>query len=313
MAEICFLDGGLGQEIQTRANAAPHPLWSLKVMYDEPDVVSAVHRDFIAAGARVITANTYTASPSRLRRDGDVSQLEDIHKTALRLARTAIDEAGDHTVQLAGCLPPLVGSYVAEVSMNFDDSLRDYQQLVALQAGDVDLFLIETMSNITEALAALSAVKHAGKAGFVGLTVSDDGANTLRSGEALEDALDQLLALGPDGIMVNCSVPEAVSAAMPLLAWLPIAYGGYANGFTSIDALRPGGTVASLTARTDLGPEAYADFALSWVDAGARIIGGCCEVGPAHIAHLAERLQAQGHRLTGLPVQGGSSQGVRMV
>lgn len=302
MADIAFLDGGLGQEIQTRAKANPHPLWSVKVMYDEPDVIRAVHRDFIAAGARVITANNYTASPPRLRRDGDISQIEDIHNTALRLARTAIDEAGDPDLQLAGCLPPLVGSYVAEVSMGFDASLLDYRQLVSLQEQHVDLFLIETMSNITEARAALTAVKETGGAGFVSLTVSDDSSNTLRSGEALSDALDQLLPLGPDGIMVNCSLPEAVSAAMPVLAGLPVPYGGYANGFTSIDALKPGGTVASLSARSDLGPEAYAEFALSWVEAGATIIGGCCEVGPAHIAHLADRLRDGGHRLTGLPL-----------
>ena len=60
MAEIAFLDGGLGQEIQNRAKADPHHLWSVKVIYDEPELVSAVHLDFIAAGARVITANTYT-------------------------------------------------------------------------------------------------------------------------------------------------------------------------------------------------------------------------------------------------------------
>ena len=64
MADIAFLDGGLGQEIQTRAKASPHPLWSVKVMYDEPEIVSAVHRDFILAGARVVTINTYTASVS---------------------------------------------------------------------------------------------------------------------------------------------------------------------------------------------------------------------------------------------------------
>ena len=302
MTDIHFLDGGLGQEIQNRATARPHPLWSVKVMYDEPDVVSAVHRDFISAGARVITANTYTASPPRLRRDGDISQIGDIHNTALRLARAAIDKADDPALQLAGCLPPLVGSYVAEVSLDFEASLADYRQLVALQKDEVDLFLIETISNIAEARAALTAVKEAGTPGFVGLTICDDNSNRLRSGEELSDALDQLLPLGPDGIMVNCSLPEAVSAAMPVLAGLPVPFGGYANGFTSIDALRPGGTVASLSARTDLGPEAYADFACSWVEAGATIIGGCCEVGPAHIAHLADRLRNDGHRLTGLPV-----------
>ena len=75
----------------------------------------------------MITANTYTASPPRLRRDGDLSQIADIHNTALRLARTAIDEADDSALQLAGCLPPLVGSYVAEVSMDFEASLADYR------------------------------------------------------------------------------------------------------------------------------------------------------------------------------------------
>ena len=215
MTDIHFLDGGLGQEIQNRATARPHPLWSVKVMYDEPDVVSAVHRDFISAGARVITANTYTASPPRLRRDGDISQIGDIHNTALRLARAAIDKADDPALQLAGCLPPLVGSYVAEVSLDFEASLADYRQLVALQKDGVDLFLIETISNIAEARAALTAVKEADTPGFVGLTICDDHSNRLRSGEALSDALDQLLPLGPDGIMVNCSLPEAVSAAMP--------------------------------------------------------------------------------------------------
>ena len=302
MAEIAFLDGGLGQEIQNRAKADPHPLWSVKVMYDEPELVSAVHSDFIAAGARVITANTYTASPPRLRRDGDVNQIEDIHNTALRLVHNAVFEAGDDTLQIAGCLPPLVGSYVAEVSMDYEKSFADYCQLVSLQAPHVDVFLIETMSNITEAKAALDAVKETAVPGYVGLTITDDGTNTLRSGETLEQAIEQLLPLGPAGLMINCSMPEVVSAAMDQLKDLPIPFGGYANGFTSIDALRPGGTVASLSARSDLSPDAYADFACSWIDSGARIIGGCCEVGPAHIAHLAKRLQQDGHHLTGLSV-----------
>ena len=195
MAEIAFLDGGLGQEIQNRAKADPHPLWSLKVMYDEPELVSEVHRDFITAGARVITANTYTASPPRLRRDGDVSQIQDIHNTALRLVRDVVDEAGDDTLQIAGCLPPLVGSYVAEVSMDYEASLADYRQLVSLQASAVDVFLIETMSNITEAKAALAAVKETAVPGYVGLTITDNGTNTLRSGETLEQAIEQLLPL----------------------------------------------------------------------------------------------------------------------
>ena len=79
-----------------------------------------------------------------------------------------------------------------------------------------------------------------------------------------------------------------------MLAASGLRCGGYANGFTAIDALVPGGNVDALSARTDLGPEAYGDFAMSWIDAGASIVGGCCEVGPAHIAHLHQRLVAAG-------------------
>ena len=65
MADIIFLDGGLGQEINKRSSKTKsHPLWSLKVMYDEPEIVSKVHLDFINAGAKVLSLNTYTATPT---------------------------------------------------------------------------------------------------------------------------------------------------------------------------------------------------------------------------------------------------------
>ena len=81
---------------------------------------------------------------------------------------------------------------------------------------------------------------------------------------------------------------------MPLLTGKGIPVGAYANGFVNIaDTFdRVGATVDMLEARKDLGPEAYAGFAQKWVDTGATIIGGCCEVGPAHIAHLAKRFGA---------------------
>ena len=92
---------------------------------------------------------------------------------------------------------------------------------------------------------------------------------------------------------MNCSIPEAVSQAMPILAGHGLTLGAYANGFTKITNGFASGktTVDLLTARTDLGPDAYADFAQSWVDMGATIIGGCCEVGPAHIAELVRRFK----------------------
>jgi S-methylmethionine-dependent homocysteine/selenocysteine methylase len=90
--------------------------------------------------------------------------------------------------------------------------------------------------------------------------------------------------------LVNCSRPEAVDAALPELVALGGTVGAYANGFPAVDALEHGGTVDVLGVRDDLGPARYAEFALRWVEAGAAIVGGCCEVGPAHIAALRDRL-----------------------
>ncbi|TJW66714.1 MAG: homocysteine S-methyltransferase, partial [Mesorhizobium sp.] len=101
--------------------------------------------------------------------------------------------------------------------------------------------------------------------------------------------------------LVNCCRPEAVSAALPELIALGGPVGAYANGFTAVEALKHGGTVDVLHARHDLDPEAYAGQAIGWVEAGAHIVGGCCEVGPAHIAALRGRLEQAGHKISGVP------------
>ena len=99
--------------------------------------------------------------------------------------------------------------------------------------------------------------------------------------------------------LLNCSRPEAISASGARSARRRRPLGAYANGFTAIDSLKPGGTVKSLEARHDLGPDEYAQFALGWVRDGARIVGGCCEVGPDHIAALRNALIANGHEPSG--------------
>ena len=303
MTDIVFLDGGLGQEINKRSPNDSHPLWSVKVMFDAPEIVEAVHRDFINAGARVISVNTYTATPTRMQREGFGERFLDAHTIAIEIVRRAITRAekADGSLQVAGCLPPLVASYVSEVSKDYQASLTEYRQIVEAEKNGVDVFLIETMSNITEASAAIDAAQASGKPVYVGLTLSDDCSDTLRSGEQLSDAIGLLSAKKPDGILLNCSIPEAITQAMPILADSGLPFGGYANGFTSIDKLKPGGTVDVLQARKDLPPETYADIVEHWIKLGATIVGGCCEVGPVHIRYLADRLMASGFRLTAFP------------
>ena len=140
---------------------------------------------------------------------------------------------------------------------------------------------------------------------WVALTVDDDRSGRLRSGESLDEAVRALEPLGIDALLLNCSTPEAIDAAWPGLAGATVPTGVYANAFTSIAALEPGGTVAVLEARTDLGPQAYAERAAGWVERGATIVGGCCETTPAHVRALAGRQAtsslADVTRASGLP------------
>lgn len=294
--EIVLLDGGMGQELRRRSRRPASPLWSAQVMLDEPHLVVAAHRDFIDAGARVITVNTYSATPQRLARDGDPSLFESLHAAALSAARRARRESGQD-VRLAGCLPPLVASYHPDVVPDEATCLQGYRRMVESQAGAVDLFLCETLSLAREARAATTAAVESNLPVWTSFTVDDGDGTRLRSGEPLAEAAQEAVAAGAERVLVNCSVPEALTTAMGELAGLGVPFGGYANGFVSAVALKPGGTVDALESRTDLDPEAYADHALGWVEQGATVVGGCCEVGPAHIAALADRLTAAGHRL----------------
>tara|TARA_B100000787_G_scaffold148320_1_gene119750 strand:+ start:14 stop:919 length:906 start_codon:yes stop_codon:yes gene_type:complete len=292
---ITLLDGGMGQELLKRSSKDITPLWSTQVMIDEPDIVRDVHIDYIFAGARVITLNAYTMTPERLARDGQIEDFEKLQVAAINAAISAREAAGIPEVKIAGCLPPLVASYHAEVTPKYEAMLKSYSKIVAIQAPHVDVFLCETMSSIAEAKAALVAAKESGLPVWVSLTIEDNDQGLLRSGEALSDAVSMLDEFGADAKLLNCSKPEAILASWSKMKSDQGLTGAYGNGFTSVDSLKPGGTVKSMQSRTDLGPAAYAEFAMEWVTNGAGLIGGCCEVGPAHIAELSKRLTENGY------------------
>lgn len=295
MSAITLLDGGLGQEIYRRAGKPAHPLWSVRVMMERPEIVASVHQDFIRAGSRVITTNNYTATPTRLRRDGNLEGFAPLQRQALKIAQDSRDKLGAtaQDVQIAGCLPPLVGSYVTD-TRSFTELREEYVQLVAIQGRDVDIFLVETMADIPSARAALEAVQGSGKPVCLSLTLSDTAPRLLRSGATIEEALKAIAPYSPRAITLNCSFPETIDQGIEYLSAGDIPYGGYANGFTSVEALQPGGTVEVLSARTDLNKQQYATHALRWIHQGASVIGGCCEVGPGYIAHLRDQILAAG-------------------
>jgi S-methylmethionine-dependent homocysteine/selenocysteine methylase len=295
MSEIMLTDGGMGQELLRRSKTPPTPLWSARVLIDEPELVRDLHVDFIRAGARVITINSYAATPERLEREGVGELFEPLQKLALDLAHEAREAAGEEGVLIAGCLPPLFGSYHPSLTISYEETLETYRRIVAQEADRVDLMLCETMASADEARAAATAADESGKPVWVAWTLADDSPSRLRSGETVAAAADALADIPLAARLLNCSQPEAIDAALPELVALGGTVGAYANAFTAVDLLKHGGSVDVLAAREDLDPAAYADFAMGWVAGGATIVGGCCEVGPEHIAALRERLRSAGY------------------
>ena len=289
MTKITLLDGGVGQELIRRSGEAPTPLWSTQVMIDHPGMVAAVHADYRAAGATVQTTNTYAIHRDRLEGTG----LEDRFADLIAAALTEAQGSG----RIAGYIGPLIASYRPDIHPAHDIAVPAYAEVAALIAPRVDLFLCETVASVAHARAVLAATLPLGKPVWLSVTLDDEDGSRLRSGEPVADVLEA--AQGASALLANCSAPEAMAAAMAAFAKGDLPFGAYANGFTQItkDFLKSKPTVDALSARRDLGPDAYAHFALGWIEQGATIVGGCCEVGPAHIALLAQAIVDVGHEV----------------
>jgi S-methylmethionine-dependent homocysteine/selenocysteine methylase len=297
MSQITLLDGSIGQEIVTRAGTRPTPLWSTSVMLEKPEIVRAVHDDYFAAGATIATTNTYSVLRDRLAKHGLDDRLFALLDQAADMAVASVAAHGSG--RIAGALGPLGASYRPDICPPPDQAAAMYAENVAYLKDRVDFFLIETASSVAQAQGALMAVAGSGKPFWLSVSVMDDDGTRLRSGENVAELAGIVADYAPEAVLVNCSRPEAIAAALDVVKGFDRPFGAYANGFTRItDAfLGDDPTVAALEARRDLDPAAYGEFAMGWVDQGATIVGGCCEVGPAHIAELARQLRAAGHKI----------------
>ncbi len=282
---MMILDGGMGQELVARAGGATD-MWSLQALFDAPEMVRDVHDEFFAAGAEVATTNTYMTLPDRLDPKGLGAQLEPLTHAACRLAVAARDAHGSGLV--AGSIGPLGFSYQPDKCPPAAEAAEVYARMARLHQPYVDVHLLETMSSVDQARGGLMGVGVTGKPVWVAMSVDDTDGTKLRSGEPLVDVLPLLQEYKPQGVFINCSLPEAVTQGLGLLSDYDGEVGAYANGFAGIhsDFTTIHATADVLEKRTDLGPAAYLKFAKQWAAIGATIVGGCCEVGPAHIAAL---------------------------
>ena len=226
-----------------------------------------------------------------------VADLEHLFEELLDAALDEADQVKDRG-RIAGSVGPLRASYRPDLHPDLETATTLYTEIVQRLAPRVDVILFETAPSITAAKAALAAGRTADKPVWLALTVNDSDGSKLRSGEPVAEAAKIVAAA--DAILINCSMPEAIPAALTAAAQAGKPIGAYANGFTKLEeAFVTGGTtVAALSARQELTPEVYARHVLDWVAHGATIVGGCCEVGPAHIREMARQLIAAGHTIT---------------
>ena len=297
MTRITLLDGGTGRELKRRGAPFRQPEWSALALIEAPHCVTQVHEAFVAAGADVITTNSYAIVPFHLGAERHAAEGARLARLSGTLAREVATRAG-RQLRVAGSLPPVCGSYRADL---FDAaSARPLlRMLVAALRPSVDLWLGETLSAIEEARLIRDVVGFDGKPLWLSYTLaevdeSDVGAR-LRSGQTVAEAVRASIQFGAEAVLFNCSQPEvmgaAVTAACEVIAadQSAVQVGVYANAFP------PQRTDAEanedlLDIRADLTPAGYLDWARDWVARGAGIVGGCCGIGPEHIAALRAAL-----------------------
>lgn len=286
---ITLIDGGMGRALHERGVSLDAPLWSARAFLGDPDVIMQAHLDYIQAGARVITSNSYALTDYYLSRAGLLHRKQQLLELAYKLADEARLASGRSDVQIAASIPPLNESYRPDL-VNQDQLDQEYPQLIeSAIANGADILLAETISSISEAESILNHADVREIPLWISFTVSEDG--NLRSGEEISSGAALCRERGVDAVLLNCSTPSAIGKAMNLLARelvnTSVRFGGYANRFKEVseDFTLEGG-LNELD--SGLSCSSYQDSVSSWIAQGATIVGGCCGIGPEYIQTLSE-------------------------
>ena len=294
-SNIKILDGGMGRELARMGAPFRQPEWSALALMEAPQFVRAAHDAFIAAGSQVITTNSYAVVPFHVGEDVFAEQGAALIALSGKLAREAAD-AAPAKVLVAGSLPPVLGSYRPDL---FEPvaAKKLLQVLVDNLTGNVDVWLAETQSSVAEVEAVRDVLGDDPRPLWLSFTLQDNldpqGNALLRSGESVAEAVNAALRISAGAVLFNCSRPEVMATAVKTARAALTSQGSaldigvYANAFEPSDNTR-GANEGLSKMRQDTDPAGYLDFAKDWVAQGATMVGGCCGIGPEHIAALKQ-------------------------
>jgi len=290
---VILLDGATGTEIERRGGPLCPPLWSAQALIDDPALVRAIHRDYLEAGAQVLTTNSFRTHARNLAAAGLSSRARELTGLSVRLACEARDEytqahPDGADVRIAGSISPLEDCFCPGDSPGSAAGPEHREIATQLVEAGADLLLIETMGRIDEARAAVMAAQGLGRPIWLAVVARADG--RLLAGESLFKLVAALADLELHALLLNCTDLDHLELALPALcaaaATRPALWSG-AYPHTGHHDRERGWQTHAVTR------DAFADRLASWSRRlpQLRLLGGCCGSTPAWTAALATRLQ----------------------
>ena len=288
-----ILDGGMGQELLARGMEPNGTLWSANALLQEKyhKLLLDTHIDFIKAGAEVIVTTTFTTRKTRLKDNNVEDKFKYLNKKAGKIAQEV--KKLYPNVLVAGGLPPQYLTYEADPRSD-EEIKNNFSSQAKLLNPYVDFFYFDVLSSVKEFRIAINSIKEFNKPYLIGAHISE-GTN-LPSGEKISEIISGIKHEKLLGIILSCISPENYELNLNEIKNLGVPFGFKLNAFIKTNP-KPNYTGAFnestgnpnefLGVRKDLTPEKMSEFAKKFKDAGATILGGCCETRPSHIKAFA--------------------------
>lgn len=288
--EVVILDGAMGTELERRGVPMDTVAWDAAALFTHPDTVREVHEDYIRAGADVIITNTFATARHVLEPAGMGERFRELNTRAVALAKEAREKTADGAVFVAGSISTMSAHDDHSYEPGAERARANYrEQAEVLAESGVDVIALEMMRDIEQTTCALEAAVTVGLPVWVGFSckTTDAGTVVLWDGDhTLTEALERLLPLDASLVSIMHTLTEDTSPALQVVTehWAgPL--GAYPH---SGEFIMPNWQFVDM-----ISPGDFAAEARRWSEKGARLIGGCCGIGPEHIRLLKEWLPAR--------------------
>jgi homocysteine S-methyltransferase len=295
---VVILDGAMATELEKRGADLKHALWSAKLLIENPALIKEVHLDYLKAGANIITTSSYQASFTGFANQGYNNQMS---RELLMLSSSLAIQARDEVMQMNSVNTPKpliaasIGPYGASLADGSEyrgnygltvEALMSFhrERMGVLVASGVDLLACETIPSKEEAIALIRLVKEfPGAKAWISFSCKNDreicDGSDFATCAALANESDSVVAVG-----INCTAPEFVGPLLqkgiPQCRKPIVAYPNKGENWDPVNKCWiPGSNQSDFT-----------EFAMSWVKAGAKGIGGCCRTSPEDIRNLKKMI-----------------------